>query len=166
MNQNVKVIMGDGQILFDLEDVQVVSRLIEGQYPDYQQIIPKESLVQVVLNKEEFLNSVRLASIFSSRVNDVKFSINIKKPLLEVLAVDPDIGSNKSKVGAEINAGKGKDVPGKMEISFNYQYILEGLANIESKKVVLGLNQETSPAVLKPLGQADYLYVVMPIKAS
>lgn len=164
--QEVKLIVGENQILFDLEDVQIISRLIEGQYPDYQQIIPKEVLVQVILNKEEFLNTIRLASIFSSRINDVKFIINLQKPSLEVLALDPDIGSNKSKIPAEIKLEKGKKPAQKMEINFNYQYILEGLANIASKKVILGLNQETSPALLKPTGQAGYLYIVMPIKSS
>lgn len=165
LGQDLKVVIGDNQILFELEDVQIISRLIEGQYPDYQQIIPQEILVEVILNKEEFSNTIRLASIFSSRINDVKFMINPRKSSLEVLAVDPDIGSNRSKISAEIRIAKGKTVQ-PLEINFNYLYILEGLANLESKRVILGLNQETSPAVLKPSGQTGYLYVVMPIKAT
>lgn len=163
-NQEIKLILGDNQILFELDEVQLISRLIDGQYPDYQQIIPKAFETKVVLNKDEFINNIRIASIFSSKINDIKISVRPDK--IEILSQDPDLGENKSQMDARVT-GK------PMEISFNFRYLIEGLVNISTKQVLLGLNPEQSgsapksnPAVIKPVGEEDYLYIVMPIKTS
>ncbi len=152
-----KVCLGNNQILFDSGDVQVVSRLIDGQYPPYQQIIPKNFSTQATLGREELLSVIRVAGIFSSKINDVKFFLQDAR--LEVLSHDPDLGENKAQLNAEI---KGK----KLEINFNYRYLLDGLANINTKQVFLGFSSEGGPAVVKPVGDESYLYLVMPIKAS
>ncbi len=153
----LRVVSDGSQILFDAGSVQVVSRLVDGQYPDYQQIIPKDFTTQATLDKEEFLNIVRIASLFSSKINDVNFSFQGNR--LEVLSQDPDLGENKSQLAVEL---KGKNV----EINFNFRYVLDGLNNIEAKKIFIGLNSESSPAVIRPAGDESYLYVVMPIKAN
>ena len=152
-----KIISDGSQVLFDIGSVQIISRLIDGQYPDYQQIIPKDFSTQVKISKEQFLNIVRIASLFSSKINDVKFVFQGSK--LEVLAQDPDLGENKSQSEIEM---KGKS----LEINFNFRYILDGLSNIDAKEIFIGLNSEASPAVIRPAGDEGYLYVVMPIKAS
>jgi len=161
-SQEVKFILGDNQILFELDEVQLISRLIDGQYPDYQQIIPKNFETKVTLSKDEFVNNIRIASIFSSKINDVKIVIRPEK--IEILSQDPDLGENKSQMSARV---QGKP----MEIVFNFRYLMEGLANISTKQVLLGLNSDvqgtsskSNPAVLKPVGEEGYLYVVMPIK--
>lgn len=154
----VKIILSSSQVLFDLGDIHLVSRLIDGQYPNYQQIIPKSFKTKVILNKEEFIKAMKISSIFSSRLNDVKFAISQKKNL-EIFAQNTDIGENKSMVKAEI---EGED----SEVSFNCRYILDGLNNIDSANVFFGLNSEDSPAIFRPVGDENYLYVIMPIKAN
>ncbi|OGZ33578.1 MAG: DNA polymerase III subunit beta [Candidatus Portnoybacteria bacterium RBG_19FT_COMBO_36_7] len=161
-SQEVRFVLGDSQILFDLDEVQLISRLIDGQYPDYQQIIPKNFETKVTLSKDELINNIRIASIFSSKINDVKILIRSEK--IEILSQDPDLGENKSQMSARV---QGKP----MEIIFNFRYLMEGLANIGTKQVLLGLNPEiqgtssrSNPAVIKPVGEDGYLYVVMPIK--
>jgi len=161
-SSEVKFVLGDNQILFDLGEVELISRLIDGQYPDYQQIIPKNFETKVTLQKDEFLNNIRIASIFSSKINDIKISIKTGK--IEILSQDPDLGENKSQMDGEV---QGKP----MEISFNFRYLIEGLANIPTKKVILGMNPEqttgspkSNPAVIRPVGDNDFIYVVMPIK--
>ncbi len=161
-NQEVKLVLGDNQILFELNDVQLVSRLIDGQYPDYQQIIPKGYDTKVVLQREEFINNIRIASIFSSRINDIKIIVRPDK--IEILSQDADLGENKSHLAAKV---EGKNI----EISFNYRYLMDGLVGLGTKQVFLGLNQEvagasqkSNPAVIKPVGEEGFLYVVMPIK--
>lgn len=153
----VKIISDGSQILFDLGEAQIVSRLIDGQYPDYQQIIPKEFGTQVVVDREGLLNIVRVAGLFSSKVNDIKFMLQQGK--LEISSQDPDLGENKSLLPAEI---KGKN----LTMDFNYRYILDALNNMAAKQIFIGLNSESSPAVIKPMDESSYLYVVMPIKAS
>jgi len=150
-----KIILGSNQILFETDEIQIISRLIDGQYPDYQQIIPKNFSTQLWLNREEFLNAVRIAGFFSSKVNNIKFSIGTGK--IEILSQDPDLGENKTQIQAEVK-GKG------LKIEFNYRYLLDGLNNIPAKQIFLGFSSESSPAVLKSAEADDYLYVVMPIK--
>lgn len=163
-NEEIKIILGDNQILFEMDEVQLISRIIDGQYPDYQQIIPKNFETKVTLSKDEFINNIRIASIFSSKINDVK--LTIKNDKIEISSQDPDLGQNSSQMTANVQ-GKA------MEISFNFRYLMEGLANISTKQVFLGLNPESlssaaksNPAVVKPVGEEDYLYIAMPIKTN
>ncbi len=160
----VKVILGDSQILFETDEAQLISRLIDGQYPDYQQIIPKNFETRVMLQKEELIANIRIASIFSSKINDVR--IIVKNDKIEILSQDQDLGQNLSQMAAKV---EGKP----MEISFNFRYLMDGLANINTKQVFLGMNSESdssssrsNPAILKPIGEEGYIYVVMPIKTS
>jgi len=158
VNNQVKIVLSNNQVLFDLGDIQLISRLIDGQYPNYQQIIPTSFRTKVILNKEDFIKAIKIASIFSSKINDIKFIISLKKGF-EVFAQNTDIGENKSQINAEIEGDP-------LEISFNWRYILDGLNNITSQKIFFGLNTGDNPVILKPIGDESYLYVVMPIKAS
>ena len=152
-----KICLGASQILFDSGDVQVISRLIDGQYPDYQQIIPKEFSSQAIIERSELLNVIRAAAVFSNKTNTIKFSLSDGE--IEVLSQDADLGENKSKLAAET---KGK----KVVIDFNYRYLLDGLGNINTKQIFLGLISDASPAVMKPVGDESYIYLVMPIRAN
>lgn len=153
----VKICLGVGQILFDGGDLQVISRLIDGRYPDYQQIIPKEFISQAIIEKTELLSVIRAAAVFSNKTSSIKFSLDDGE--LEVLAQDADLGENRSKIKVQ---SKGK----KIEVNFNYRYLLDGLSNIGAKQVFLGLISEASPAIIKPVGEEAYLYLVMPIKTN
>ncbi|MBI4709324.1 MAG: DNA polymerase III subunit beta [Candidatus Portnoybacteria bacterium] len=154
-DNEVRFILGDSQVLFETNEVQLISRIIDGQYPDYQQIIPKSFETQATLLKDEFVNNIKIASIFSSKINDVKLSIYSGK--IDILSQDADLGENKSQIPADV---KGKP----MEVIFNFRYFLDGLSNISTKNVSLGLNSETSPSVIRPSGEDGFLYVIMPIK--
>ena len=160
----VRLVIGDNQVLFELDEIQLISRVIDGQYPDYEQIIPTKFETRLTLAKEEFLNNIRIASIFSSKINDVRLSIKSGK--LEIMAQDPDLGENRSLMAVQMQGGG-------IEISFNFRYLIDGLGNIYTKQVFLGLNHEinaqasrSNPAVLKPVGEEGFLYIIMPIKTS
>ena len=155
--EDVKITLANNQILFDFNNTQVISRLIDGQYPDYQQIIPSKSEIEVVVDRTELINNIKIASLFTGKVNDIKMFVNPKKSIIEISSKDADIGENKSKIEAEI---KGKEV----EVMFNYRYILDGLNNIYSDKVVISLNDNIKPVLIRPVGDINYSYVVMPIK--
>lgn len=152
-----RIVLGGSQILFDGGETQLISRLLEGQYPDYQQIIPKDHSFQAIADKDELINIIRLAGLFSSKINEAR--LVFKESKLEVLSQDHDLGENRSYLAVE---AKGRP----LEASFNYRYVLDGLLNIEGKKVLLGFTSDSAPAILKPVGDESYLYVVMPIKAS
>lgn len=153
----VEISIEQNQIVFKIPDTQIISRLIEGSYPNYEQLISKQFETSLLLNREEFVEVVRISSLFSSRINDIKLRVIPKKSLVEVSAQDVELGENFSEIKGEI---RGKE----MEIVFNHRYLLDGLSNISSGKIMLGLNGEASPGILKPAGDPSYIYVIMPIK--
>jgi DNA polymerase-3 subunit beta len=139
-------------------EVQVVSRLIEGEYPNYEEIIPKKFKTHIIVKRDEFLNQIKAAALFSGKVNEIKIRASLQNKKIEVSARDSDIGESLSDIPAKI---EGED----MEISFNHKFLADGLLNIKSSEVILELSREDGPCILKPVGDASYIYVVMPIKS-
>ncbi len=161
-NNKIKITFENNQVFFETGEIQLVSRLIDGSYPDYQQIIPGETEFIFKLDKDQLINSVRLASVFGSKINEVKLSFNLKKKKLVILAADPDLGTNESELEIEIEKANKKEA---FEIGFNYRYLLEGLSNLTGKKALLGFSNETSPGIIRSSVDSSYLYLIMPIKA-
>jgi DNA polymerase-3 subunit beta len=153
----LKIFIDPNQILFDLENTHLISRLIEGQYPNYQAIIPSKLATQVSILKEELLGAVKIAGIFSSKINDIKIKVLPQKSTLEIES-QSEFGSNHTQIPAKI-------VGDQLEVVFNYRYLIDGLNNILAKEVILGLNNETSPVVLKAVNDPSYFYIAMPIKS-
>jgi DNA polymerase-3 subunit beta len=133
--------------------------LIEGEYPDYQAILPQKFTTQIILNKDEFLNQLRAASLFASKINEIKLKTDAKKGVVEIFSQNPDLGEYQSKIFAKI---KGKEI----EISFNFRFLIDGLLNIETPEISFELNGPEEAAVLKGVEDQSYLYLVMPIKPS
>jgi len=161
-----KIYFSSNQVMFEFPmsetnhpQIQLVSRLIEGEYPNYQEIIPQKYATQLILDKNEFLNQIKSASLFSGKVNEVKIKTDAKKREIEIFSQSPDIGEYHSSISAKI---KGEDV----EISFNHKFLLDGILNMRSSEIIVELNGDSGPGVLKPVGDQTYIYVVMPIKAT
>lgn len=160
----IKIFSSPNLILFDFSPqeissfVQVTSKTIEGEYPNYQEIIPKYYKTKITLKREDFLNHIKTASLFSGRINEIKLSIQPKENKISISAKSPEIGESESFLFGEIEGEK-------LEISFNYKFLLDGLENIRSTEVVLELSDGENPGVLKPVGDLSYLYVLMPIKS-
>lgn len=162
----LKIYPSTNQVMFEflMEEIkhplfQIISRLIEGEYPNYQEIIPETFKTQIILPKEEFLNQIKIASLFGGKVNEVKFKIDPQKRIMEIFSQSPEFGENKSQIAGKIKGDK-------IENSFNWKFVQEGLLNIKSSEVIFEVNGETGPGVLKPVGDSSYVYVVMPIKGS
>lgn len=143
--------------------IQFVSKLIEGEYPKYEEIIPKSFKTEAIVSKEEFLNQVKAASIFASRINEIKIGFHPEEKRLKIFCQNPDLGSYSSELPGEM---KGK----KTELSFNYKFLLDGIINVKGKKVFFACSEEKEgeegPAILKSPDDETYLYVAMPIQAS
>ncbi|MBI2041395.1 MAG: DNA polymerase III subunit beta [Candidatus Nealsonbacteria bacterium] len=142
--------------------VQIISRVIEGEYPDYQGIIPKKYEVQAVLSKEKLLNHIKTAGIFSGKTNEVKIKLTPQKEGIEIFSQNSESGENQSFLQGQI---KYNSSPKEMEVSFNYRFIIDGLLNIKEPEVIFELNGEDGPAALKPKTDTSYIYIVMPIKS-
>ncbi len=161
----LKIYFSENQVLceFPLKEIkhpqiQITSRLVEGDYPNYKDIIPNKFQTNIVLKKDEFLNQIKIASLFSNRNNEVKISVNPKNKQVEIFAQNPSVGQNKSNLLAKIEGDPA-------EISFNYKFLIDGLSNIKSSEVIFAISKEDGPCILKPMADTSYIYVVMPIKS-
>ena len=165
----ISVVVDPSQIAFNLKakdpldpKITLVSRLIEGQYPEYEEIIPKETKTRAILDREEFQKKIKIASLFSSRIQDVKLAFRPAKNHPEKNEGSLSISAASSEVGETTSEIKGKIEGNPLEITFNWKYLLDGLSVINSSEVFLGANDPTSPTILKPIGDETYLYVLMP----
>jgi len=140
-------------------EIQLVSKLIDGEYPPYQEVIPKKYETKIILNKNEFLNHLKAAAVFSGKINEVKLQINAPKNRIDFISQNPDLGEHNSFMFAKINGNS-------LEISFNHRFLSSGLNNIKSQEIAFELQKEEDPVILRPVGDNTYFYVVMPIKMS
>jgi DNA polymerase-3 subunit beta len=157
---NLKVVLEKNQISFELDKIEVVSRLIEGNFPNYRKLIPQEFNTKVIVKKEDFVKNLRLVSLFSSRVNDISLSFapNGKDKVIKIFASDADIGENTSELQANISGNE-------LQIKFNYKFLIDGIALIESQEVLLSFIDDIKPCLIKSPQDKSFLYLVMPIRA-
>ncbi len=147
------------QIVFGLESAVLTSRLIEGDYPDFEKIIPASSSIKISLDKEEFLRAVKLASIFAREsANIVK--LKIQKDYIKVLAESSASGSQEAKVDAKVEGDTGKD----FEIAFNYHFLEEFLHSVLSDEVKMELTTSTTAGIFRDSGDSSYLHLIMPVR--
>jgi DNA polymerase-3 subunit beta len=152
----IKVSMGSGQIAFDLNKTLLVSKLIEGNYPNYRQVIPSEAKERIKLERETFLNSLRRVSLLASdKSHSVKLSFG--KNNIDITATTPEVGEAKESLAV---AYKGRD----FSIAFNPEFLMAPLRALTEDEVFLDLIDEMSPGVLKI--QTPFLYVLMPMRIS
>lgn len=153
----VRIAFGEGQMAVVMGEVELVSRLIEGRYPDYEQIIPRTSKTQVIVDTNELIRAVKQASLCcSGGVNDVHLSFASEQGLT-VAASSQQLGESSSTLQASVTGEKNR-------IVFNYRYLLDGLQNIGTPEVVLEVVNDAAPGVLRPVNDKSYLYLIMPIK--
>ena len=157
----VEINFTDNQASFTLKDdkgssVLVVTKLIEGNYPNYRQVIPGEAKERIALVRDEFLHALRRAEIMTSeKSNSVKLTFTKNK--LEITANSPEVGEAKESLAINY---KGKD----LAIAFNPKYVIDPLNALDNDEVFIELIDELSPGVLKING--PFLYVVMPMRLS
>lgn len=157
-DQPVRIFLDNNQILLKNNDVELISRLIDGSYPDYEQIIPKETETEVLINKDHFINSVKLVSNFSGKTNDVRLAIRNNQKTLEVYSMNQLLGENNYLIPAKV---KGIDFEG---IAFNWRYLLDGLRTIDGENVIFSSNGQNRPTVIRPTEDKSYFYILMPIR--
>jgi DNA polymerase-3 subunit beta len=148
----------ENQILFSMGDVKLTSRVIEGQYPDYKQIIPREHRTRVAANTGELTTTVKRASLFCKQGgNDISLRFNKENSEIIVSATNVQIGESEAQQEAEIDGDENSMV-------LNYRFLLDGLQNIHSDECVFEMTTNASPGLLRPQKGDDYLYIIMPIK--
>jgi len=151
----LSLVLGSNQALFDLGRVVIISRLIEGEFPDYQQVIPQTSDNKIKINREEFLLAVRRASLLSTPDYQA-VKLEVFKDKLVVSKSTPDIGESREEVAVEY---RGKE----LAIGFNPGYLIDVLKNLSNEVVEFELSDSEKPGVIRING---YVYIVLPMRLS
>ena len=157
IDSDIEVKIGDNQISFYNNDFELVSRLIDGHYPDYRKVIPTKFLSRVLVQRDGLERDIRLAGLFSSNISDVKLVCSEDSIILK--SKNSDKGEIETTVPAVL-----KNDP--FEIAVNYHYLLDGLKIIDSEKVVIEFTGNGSPLIMKPHDDKKELtYLIMPLRS-
>ncbi len=155
---NVEIAVNENQVVFNLDSVELVSRLIEGQYPDYKQIIPSNFKTKVLVNKQALVRAVKMSSLFSkNEVNDINLDFPAGKNKIMVSSASGMSGENLSEIDAKTSGDDNGVV-------VNHRYLLDGLNIIDSEFVEIEVVDSNTPCMIKPEKDSSYTYIIMPIK--
>jgi DNA polymerase-3 subunit beta len=152
----VKLILGKNHVLFEVGAIQFLTRLIEGTYPNYEQVIPAVSEKTMTVDRNLLMKSLRRVSIMSKeRSSAVK--VDIEADTMTISASNPDLGEAKDEIAVAYSAGP-------LTMAFNARYILDALNVMSSEKIAFKLNEPLNPTLIMEEGRDDYKYVVMPMR--
>lgn len=157
-DKDVVIKINTTQISFNTDVVSIVSRLIDGNFPEYKAIIPSELDIEISASKQELVNAIKLTSSFSGKLNDISLVLHSGGKHIEFFSSDNTVGQNTYKVPAKIKGGKAET------IVFNWKYLLDGIKIFSGSDVVIGINAPEKPVKIRDPKDASLVYVVMPIK--
>jgi DNA polymerase-3 subunit beta len=156
--ESVSLYLDQGQIVFAWQNQRLTSRTLEGQYPAYQQLIPRQFERQVVLERKQFISTLeRIAVLADQKNNIVKISIDNENQEITLSCEAQDVGSGTESMPAQIS---GEDI----DIAFNVKYLMEGLKELPSTEIQMHLNQSLTPVIFTPLGGLKMTYLAMPVQ--
>jgi DNA polymerase-3 subunit beta len=146
------------QVLFHVEGTDLVSRLIDGQFPNYQQVLPTSHSSRGVVDREELLKAVRLSALIaSSAANVVRLRLGDEGSGTITIAAAADVGDAEGEVEAALEGDP-------VNIAFNSRYLTEALQNVSVDQLALEFTGPLSPGVVRPIGDEDYVHVIMPVR--
>lgn len=147
-----------GQVVFQWGDQIITSRTLDGQYPNYPQLIPQQFERQVTLDRKLLVSALeRIAVLADQKNNVVKLTFSQDEQTVMLSVEAQDVGSGQESLPAQVSGES-------LEIAFNVKYLMDGLKALPSSEIQIQLNNETRPVVLTPLGGVSLLYMVMPIQ--
>ena len=156
INDEVEVNLDKNQISFNYNGLYLVSRVVDGTFPDYKQIIPKSTTTEVIILKQDLINALKLSNVFSDKFNQINFKIDPISKTCEIKTKNNDIGENKTQLDSAISGEP-------IEINFNYKYIIDCFQSIDSDSVSLNFNSMNKPMIISPVSDTSFRYLVMPM---
>ncbi len=157
-SERVLILISDNQIRIDCGSTRLLSRLVEGTYPDYTQIIPQQFKTTALVSVQALVKEIKAAGLFTTMgVNAVKFVLKPSDESVHISSASTQSGEYVSELTGEI---KGEE----NTIILSYRYILEGLNNISTDKVEIKMINGDSPCIITPEKDGNFLYIVMPIR--
>jgi len=146
----------ENQILFQFGTTTFISRKIEGNYPNYEQLIPQQRLVSATVRTSDFYEATRRAAVLAHNHGSIKFAVDPDAQLIEISTKSQELGSSRENMNADIEGER-------LEIGFNHQYILDGLTSIDTEEVLFEAQTSRKPGILKTVGNDNYFYLTMPV---
>jgi DNA polymerase III subunit beta len=156
-DDEVRIAADQSQVLFETPTRRLISRLIDGRFPEYHAIIPKSTSTTASVSRGEFIDALRLTSSFSGRANDITVSAGEGKRCLELTSADAIIGESQYQVPTKLKGDR-------FSIVFNWRYLLDGFKIFSGNEVTFGVNA-TGPVTITDQSNPTLLYILMPIKA-
>lgn len=153
---DVAITLQKNQIAFRTENTYLTSRVVDGTFPDYKQIIPKGSSTEAVVLKQDLLSALKISNIFSDKFNQLTLKINPQEKIFEIETKNTDIGENTALIAGALS---GETV----SVNFNYKYILDCFQSITADSLTLELNGNNRPMIIRPIGDQSFMYLVMPM---
>lgn len=152
----VDITLAKNQISFKFDGVYLTSRVVDGVFPDYKQIIPKGHKTSITLLKQDLINALKTATVFSDKFNKLSVKAHPSEKKFELSTKNNDIGDNSNNLEA---VSEGEDI----DINFNYRYIIDAFQSIPSDSLVLEFNGLTRPLLIHGVNDSSFTYIVMPI---
>lgn len=155
---DVEITSDDQQVLFQAGDIRLVTRLIEGKYPDYRKLIPQKFETVAVINRAEFINITKVSSLFAREsAGSITIHTNADQEEISIRSVASQLGENTSSASAKITGGG--------EITLNSRYLLDALQAMNGEEVEFCFNGKLEPSELKDPKNKEYLHIIMPLKS-
>lgn len=157
--EEIEVLIDETQVRFRIDQTEIISRLIDGKYPDYRQLIPKESETEFIINKNEFMRITKIAGLFArDSGGSITLTADKAKKSLSIHSVASELGENTSEAEA--------DVKNDGQITLNYRYLAEALSVIDGGEISFSFSGKLSPCILKSTDKkSNYYHVIMPLKS-
>ncbi len=156
LEEDPAIAIADNQIFLYNNHFQMVSRLIDGNYPDYKKIIPERSITTAVIQKADLEKNIRLASIFSSNISDVSIAVDATSMLISAHHQD------RGDINVTIPCALDNE---PFTLSLNYRYLLDGLKHLDDGKVFLGYSGDGGPLLVRGEHHPHFLYIIMPLRS-
>ncbi len=156
MNGEAEIMFNENQISIYFETIYVTSRLTDGMFPDYQQIVPKTAAIKAIVLKNDLLNALKVATIFSNKLNQSKITISPKNKNIEIVTKNAETGENTEFIEASIS-GEG------IEMMVNFRYLLDCFQSISADSISLACIDARKPVIVTGVGDSSFLYLVMPM---
>lgn len=155
---DIEITNDDQQVLFKTGDVELVTRLIDGKFPDYKKLIPSSFENKATVTKTELLSIAKVSSLFAREsAGSVTLELNEEKSEVSINSLASQLGENSAKAKAKVE-GSGK-------ITLNSRYIIDALNSIDSEEISLGFNGKLEPFSITKTNQEDFTHIIMPLKS-
>ncbi len=152
----LRVCFSKNQLSLSYNGTYITSRLVDGNFPDYKQIVPKEHTTTAVVLKQDVINALKISNIFSDKFNQIALSLSPSKKLFALAGRNSDVGENTTTIDGALS---GEEI----EVNVNYKYMADSLQSIGEDSISFEFNGTQKPIIMRGVGNHSFMYLVMPM---